>query len=81
MELCKNVFILIMKIPSKQFTNDYIKNVLEFNKHRCNLFPDVQLTMLFSFNFRREQPIISKIPFINWHIFKKYFYNKLKIIE
>lgn len=38
MELCKNVFILIMKIPSKQFTNDYIKNVLEFNKYRCNLF-------------------------------------------
>lgn len=81
MEPCKNVFILIMKIPNKQFTNEYIKNVLEFNKYRCNPFPNIQFTMFFSFDFRREHPIISKIPFLNWYIFKMYFDSKIIDID
>ena len=28
--------------------------------------------------FKREHPIICKIPFINWLVFKRYLYKKLK---
>lgn len=63
----------------KTYFNEMIYKNIDFVK----LTPcrEVGLYCITIIWFKKEHPIISKIPFINWMFFKRYSENKMKPLK